>query len=272
MSGALDPSSDADALSVATQAARAAGEALLGYLTTFDRGGIRSKSAERDLVTEADVAAERLIVERVRSAFPSHRIQSEEEVQDAGALDEGDRWFIDPLDGTVNFVHALPCFAVSIALFRAGVPRVGVVFVPRLGELFAARAGGGAWLNGTPIQVSKAGALGEAVLATGFPYRRHELEHNNLANVQRFFNDVRGLRRMGSAAIDLAYTAAGRLDGYWELHLGAHDLAAGALLVREAGGVVTDADGGDDWLARGHVVAAGEALHGAILERVVSGS
>jgi myo-inositol-1(or 4)-monophosphatase len=245
------------------------GAVLRDHLGRLDPARIGRKSAARDLQTEADLASERLLVERIRAELPGHAIEAEEEVHDPLGEDPGrPRWFLDPLDGTVNFVHGLPAFAVSAGLFVDGQPEVAVVHVPLLGETFHATRGGGAFLDDTPIRVSDTDELGEAVLATGFPYRRNELEHDNLANFSRFFPDVRGLRRMGSAAIDLAYTAAGRLDGFWELHLAPHDVAAGALLVREAGGVVTDADGGDAWLREGHIVASGPGLHGAIRSRV----
>jgi len=252
---------------VACDIARAAGELLLEHLGQIRREDVRTKSAERDLVTRADVGSERLIVERLRSAFPQHAIEAEEEVCDEEQVG-GLRWFVDPLDGTVNFVHQLPCFAVSLALFEAGRPLVGVVYAPRLDELFAAHAGGGATLNGRPISVSTTTQLGDAILATGFPYRRGELEHSNLENFGRFFYDVRGLRRMGSAAYDLACVAAGRMDGFWELHLSPHDVAAGALLVREAGGEVSDGAGGEQWLRSGHIVAAGPELAAAIRARL----
>lgn len=258
------------ALVLADEAAHEAGDLLLERFGRLAEGDVRSKSAARDLVTAADVASERHLVQRLREAFPDHAIEAEEETLDA--RDEDDqtpRWFLDPLDGTVNFVHGLPMFAVSMGLFVGGRPELAVVHLPRMGETFTALAGDGARLNGEPIAVSDCAALGDAILATGFPYRRNELEHNNLANFNSFFLDVRGVRRMGSAAIDLAYVAAGRLDGYWELHLSPHDVAAGALLVREAGGRVTDADGGDAWLREGHIVAAGPGLHEAIRERVV---
>jgi len=209
-------------------------------------------------------------VERLRAAFPDHAIEAEEEVRDAREGADGrPRWFVDPLDGTTNYVHRLPFFAVSMGLWVDDVPEVALVHAPCLGETFSAVRGGGAFLNDEPIHVSRTSALGEAILATGFPYRRGELEHSNLENFGRFFQDVRGLRRMGAASVDLAYVAAGRIDGFWELHLSPHDVAAGALLVREAGGIVTDADGGGDWLRGGHIVAAGPALHETIRERVV---
>lgn len=256
-------------LATAEEAAREAGEVLLGYLGRLRASQVDSKSAARDLVTEADVASERLLVSALRAATPGFHIEAEEEVRDEGASEEVPRWFLDPLDGTVNFVHSLPMFAVSMGLFAGGEPQVAVVHLPRLGETFTAVRGGGAFLDGEPLSVAPTRTLGEAVLATGFPYRRGELEHSNLENFGRFFYDVRGMRRMGSAAIDLAYVAAGRLDGYWELHLSPHDVAAGALLVREAGGLVTDAAGGRDWLRGGSLVAAGPALHEVIRERVI---
>lgn len=260
-----------EVLSVARRAALDAGELLLGCLGRLAAGSTRTKSSARDLVTEADVASERLIVARLRDAFPSHRIEAEEETHDAGGDEGAPRWFLDPLDGTVNFVHQLPAFAVSLGLYVGRQPQVAVVHLPRLGETFTAIRGLGARLDGAQIHVSEATSLSESILATGFPYRRNELRHSNLENFARFFYDVRGMRRMGSAAMDLAYVAAGRLDGFWELHLAPHDVAAGALLVREAGGLVTDADGGEDWLRGGHIVAAPPALHELIRARIEHG-
>jgi myo-inositol-1(or 4)-monophosphatase len=266
----------ADALGVAEPAAREAGEVLMRFLGRLDPAGIGRKSARRDLVTEADVASERCLVAALRAAFPDHAIEAEEEVHDQ--VDDRPRWFLDPLDGTVNFVHRLPCFAVSMGLIVGGAggaggrPEAALVYAPRLGEMFTATRGGGAWLDAggtrTRLAVTATAELADAVLATGFPYRRGELEHDNLANFSALFHAVRGLRRMGSAAIDLAYTAAGRFDGFWELHLSPHDVAAGALLIREAGGVVTDAAGGDGWLRGGSIVAGGAAMHAAVRARI----
>jgi myo-inositol-1(or 4)-monophosphatase len=252
---------------VALEAARAAGDVLLEMLGRLDPARLGRKSAARDLVTEADLAAERILVARLRAELPGHAIESEEAVRDAAS--DGPRWFLDPLDGTVNFVHRIPCFAVSLGLFVDGEPEVAVVHAPRLGETFHAVRGGGAYLGVERIAVSECASLGEEILATGFPYRRNELAQNNLANFANLFLDVRDLRRMGSAALDLAYVAAGRFDGFWELHLAPHDVAAGALLVREAGGRVTDVDGGEDWLRGGHVVAAGPGLHALLRARLV---
>lgn len=256
-------------LASAERAARASGEILMDYLGRLQGSQISTKSSARDLVTEADVSSERALVAALREATPNFHIEAEEEVVDARSEALTPRWFLDPLDGTVNFVHGLPCFAVSMGLFVGAEPQVAVVHLPRLDETFTAVRGGGAFLNGEPLRVSSAQSLGDCVLATGFPYRRGELEHSNLENFGRFFYDIRGVRRMGSAAIDLAYVAAGRLDGYWELHLSPYDVAGGALLVREAGGVVTDASGGEDWLRGGSIVASGPAVHEAIRERVI---
>jgi len=263
---------DADALLAMAESAEAmarrAGERLLEHYGRLDPASVRSKGVARDLVSAADLASERCLVEGLRATWPTHAIEAEEETRDAlGGCNEL-RWFLDPLDGTVNFVHGLPVFAVSMGLWQGDEPLLGVVHAPRLGETFRAVRGGGATLDGRAIRVSDCARLADAVLATGFPYRRETLAHSNLENFQAFFYDVRGLRRMGSAAIDLCYTAAGRFDGYWELHLSPHDVAAGGLIVREAGGRVTDADGGEDWLRGGSLVAAGPALHGAIAERV----
>jgi myo-inositol-1(or 4)-monophosphatase len=261
--GAFEP---AGVLALAERVAREAGEILLAFYGRLEGGDVRSKGVAWDLVTSADVASEQHIVSALSAEFPDHAIEAEE--QGSRGSSQELRWFVDPLDGTINFVHNLPCFAVSIALYRGKEPEVAVVHAPQLRETFTARRGGGAFLNGAPIAVSQASELSQCLLATGFPYRRGDLEHDNLENFGRFFYDVRGLRRMGSAALDLAYTAAGRFDGYWELHLSPHDVAAGALLVREAGGLVSDADGGDAWLRAGHIVASGPAIHRSLIERI----
>lgn len=260
----------ARALEVAERASRAAGERLLSHFGRLDPAAITTKTSARDLVTAADLDSERGIVAELRAAFPEHAIEAEEEVHDAQD-DERPRWFLDPLDGTVNFVHRLPAFAVSLALYWRGVPQVAVVHVPLLRETFTARAGGGTWLNGERVRVSSTAVLGDAILATGFPYRRGVGLADNLDNLNRFYRDVRDLRRMGSAAMDLAYVAAGRLDGFWELSLAPHDVAAGALLVREAGGLVRDADGGGNWLRSGHIVATNAALFEIVRARVTHG-
>jgi myo-inositol-1(or 4)-monophosphatase len=277
VSGPELPAADA-ILARAEELARGAGELLVERQGDLAGLHVRCKSSARDLVTEVDLASERLLVAGLRAAWPAHAIEAEEETCDArpapdelaAGADGQLRWFIDPLDGTVNFVHGFQHYCVSMALYRETgqgppEPLLAVVHAPALGETFSARRGGGCFLNGEALRVRPTAGLDEAVLATGFPYRRGELEHSNLENFSRLFYGVRGLRRMGSAALDLANVAAGRLDGFWELHLSSFDVAGGALLVREAGGLVSDADGGQDWLRGGHIVAAGEAVHGALL-------
>jgi myo-inositol-1(or 4)-monophosphatase len=224
----------------------------------------------RDPVTAADLASERLIVARIREAWPQTAICAEEETRDTP--DERPIWYVDPLDGTVNFSQAHPFFAVSLALYQGNEPLVGVVHAPRLGETYAAAAGHGATLNGVPIQVSSKQRLLDSVLATGFAYDRAELPDNNVAHFAKLVLAVRGLRRGGSAALDLAFVAAGRLDGHWEPHLNAWDCAAGALLVREAGGVVTDMRGGDDWLLGRSLCASAPGIHGDLLNQLAGES
>ena len=255
------------------EAAYAAGEIQCAALGRLGRTDVRSKSSRRDLVTTVDVASERAIVARLRALNEAHAIEAEEEVHDE---DDGrPRWFVDPLDGTVNFFHGLPLFCVSIALYRGIEPVLGLVHAPALGETFVSATGAGAHRLG-PAHHSECALsvatetrdLADAVLATGFPYRRGELEHSNLENFSRFFYDVRGMRRLGSAALDLAFVAAGRLDGFWELHLSPFDVAAGAALVLEAGGSVTDARGGQEWLRGGSIVAAPEELAAVMRSRI----
>lgn len=255
-------------LDFAVQTAHAAGELILTHDAAVPQRAPRMKGA-RDPVTEADIASERLIVKRIREAWPQTAICAEEETRDDP--DGRPIWYVDPLDGTVNFSQAHPFFAVSLALYSGDEPLVGVVHAPRLGETYAAAAGLGATLNGEPIRVSSKQRLEDSVLATGFAYARNELPDNNVDHFARLVLVVRGLRRGGSAALDLAFVAAGRLDGHWEPHLNAWDVAAGALIVREAGGVVTDMRGGQDWLHGRSLCAAAPGLHGALLEQLAAG-
>jgi len=252
-------------LEVAVDAARAAGRLLESHFERLASTALAFKG-RRDLLTRADSEAEALILERLGAAFPDDPILAEESGL-RGRGGDGARWVVDPLDGTTNFVHSLPVFAVSIARVDAGgVPELGVVHLPRLQELFAARRGAGATLNGRPLRVSARRELIESVIATGFHYRRHELPASNLDNFVKLALKVRGMRRMGAAAVDLAYVAAGRLDAFWELHLSPWDVAAGGLLVEEAGGRTTDLKGDRCWLEGGEIVASnGTALHERLL-------
>jgi myo-inositol-1(or 4)-monophosphatase len=250
-----------EVLAFAVDTAHAAGELLLAHDAPFARAP-RMKGAI-DPVTDADLASERLIVGRIRERWPGHAIVAEEEVRDEAR--EGPTWYVDPLDGTVNFSQAHPFFAVSLACYEGPRPVVAVVHAPRLRETFAAAAGRGATLNGAPLAVARKTRLIESVLATGFAYQRRTLADDNVRHFADMVLRVRGLRRCGSAALDLAYVAAGRLDGHWEPHLSPWDVAAGALLVREAGGVVTDMQGGGSWLHGRSLVACAPGLHAAIL-------
>ena len=252
----------AQALDFALETARAAGAVIAAHDAPVPRAAPRMKGL-RDPVTEADLASERLIVERLRERWPETRICAEEEAHDAAW--DGPTWYVDPLDGTVNFSQAHPFFAVSIALYEGPAPLAAVVHAPRLGETFAAAAGLGATLNGQPLAVSRKERLIDTVLATGFAYQLDELGDDNLGRFAAMARRVRGLRRDGSAALDLAFVAAGRFDGHWERHLNPWDVAAGALLVREAGGVVTTLEGGDGWLHGRSLLACPPQLHAPLL-------
>jgi myo-inositol-1(or 4)-monophosphatase len=247
-------------LKLALELARKAGEELrqgFGHVKQ-----IRRKGAV-DLVTEYDLRSEHLILEAIRQAFPQDAILSEE----AGQVSRGDIcWMVDPLDGTTNFAHALPMFCVSIACTQAGVPALGVIYDPLREELFQALAGGGVSLNGEALRVSETDTLPEALLVTGFPYDIRTNPRNNLDHYSRLALTSLGVRRLGSAALDLAYVAAGRFDGYWELRLNPWDWAAGALLVREAGGRVTDFRGSEEVLVGADsLVATNGRVHGELL-------
>lgn len=209
----------------------------------YDRGPsqIKSKSSVVDLVTEADLASDRLIVERLGQRYPAYAVITEE--GGGKMLTSGAVWVADPLDGTTNFAHGYPVFAVSLALLDDGAPRLGVTYDPLRDEMFWAERGAGAWCNGRPLHVSGTAQLDHSLLATGFQYDRATNADNNLAEFSHFMPRTRGVRRSGSAALELAWLAAGRLDGFWEKGLNPWDTAAGALLVEEAGGRVTTYSG-----------------------------
>lgn len=245
---------------IAIAAALAAGRLLRERLGQV--GEIRYKG-DVNLVTEVDLASERLIIETIRSAFPDHAVLSEEGLG-RGALESPALWVIDPLDGTTNYAHGYPMFCVSIAFLEAGRPLVGVVYQPILDELFVAERGVGAFLNGEPIHVSSHRELRSALLATGFPYDR-ERRRQALKAFARFTMAARAVRRDGSAALNLAYVAAGRFDGFWEQELSPWDTAAGVLLVQEAGGMVTDYSGEPYLFDRSSCVASNGHLHRSML-------
>ena len=241
----------------AEEIARSAGELLLGFVG--ERLDIRLKG-DVDLVTQADRASEDLIVGELRRRFPDHEILAEEGGGRRAMPDGRVLWIVDPLDGTTNFAHGLPIWSVSIAAYRDGVGLAGVVHDPSRDECFSAARGEGASLNGRPIRVSTETELGRALLVTGFPYDIRTSPANNLDHFSRFMVRSRAVRRLGSAAIDLAYVAAGRFDAFWEMKLAPWDVAAGALLIREAGGVVTRFDGGPFDVFTDEVVAGPEGL------------
>ncbi|MFT5197070.1 MAG: myo-inositol-1(or 4)-monophosphatase [Cellvibrionaceae bacterium] len=229
------------------------------------------KSSSIDLVTEFDQAAEVLIRERLNTAFPDHRIVGEEQGADAG--DSSHVWYVDPIDGTTNFAHGVPHFCVSIAMYAYDRPEIGVVFNPISGELFSGATGHGATLtanDGTVISLSvtKTEEVNQALVATGFPYDRATSELDNLAQVNRMAKECRGLRRMGAAALDMAFVAAGRFDGFWEFKLGIYDVAAGIVLVREAGGQVCQIPKGKAFKPTPivHILASGPNLKKPLLD------
>jgi myo-inositol-1(or 4)-monophosphatase len=228
------------------------------------------KSSDIDIVTEADIASEQLIVDAIRQEFPNHGIFSEEGLGGVRALvaDSTPVWLVDPLDGTVNYAHGYPLWGVSLALSKGGEILLAVTFDPLRDEIFSAQQGTGAWCNGERIQVSGVAEMRQALVATGFAYRRATLVDNNLAEFSAVMPRVQGVRRAGAAVLDLAHLADGRLDGYWEMHLRPWDWAAGWLLVKEAGGKVTDMRGEQWSLASKDIVASNGLLHAELLSHL----
>jgi len=254
-----------DVLEFASATARAAGQLLCQLYRQHHF--VHLKSSDIDVVTEADIASEQLIVDAIRREFPSHGIFSEEGLGDVHALvaDSTPVWLVDPLDGTVNYVHGYPLWGVSLALSENGQVLLAVTFDPLRDEIFSAQQGKGAWCNGERIQVSGVAEMRQALVATGFAYKRATLVDNNLAEFSAMMPRVQGVRRAGAAVLDLAHLADGRLDGYWEMHLRPWDWAAGWLLVEEAGGKVTDMRGEPWSLASRDIVTSNGLLHAELL-------
>lgn len=246
-------------LEIAVEIAREAGAVLMAR---FDRHIAIESKGESDLVTEADRASERLIVERLSAQFPSHAIVAEE----GGGHEStsGFRWYVDPLDGTTNFAHGFPCFNTTMALESQGELIAGVIFDPVRDEMFAAERGSGAFLNGKRIHVSGAPTLADSLVATGFPSRKRHL-HVNIHFYHQLAMVTHGVRRCGSAAIDLAYVACGRLDAFWEIGLNPWDMAAGLLLVAEAGGKYSGMRGEPHQLRGPDLLADNGLIHDEIL-------
>lgn len=249
---------------LAVSVAKEVGEILRrGFGTTFS---IKSKDGRHNLVTEYDTKCEELILERIKSVYPNHSFLCEESGRHGTTFDE-DLWLVDPLDGTVNFAHNIPIFSVSIAYAKNGAVQSGVIYHPMMNELFVSELGKGAYLNDAPISVTEVADFGKVVFGTGFPYNTFE---NPLHCIDHFIDVAKQgipIRRLGSAAIDLAYLAAGRFDAFWEVFLHPWDFAAGKLLVEEAGGVLTDLHGNPLSLIKGSVVAGNQALHEKILHQ-----
>ncbi|MEH6638759.1 MAG: inositol monophosphatase family protein [Porticoccaceae bacterium] len=243
-------------LSIALQAARAAGVQIVRASDRLDRIKVEAKG-QHDYVSEVDRDAESIIIEHLRKAYPDHSIVSEEFGAQAGR-DTDSEWLIDPLDGTTNFIRGIPHYAVSIAFRYKGRLEHAVVYDPIKREEFTASRGKGAFLNGQRIRVSGRIARAGALFATGIPFSSKPFDNIDpyLACMKDLADDSSGIRRMGAASLDLAYVAAGRYDAFWEMYLQPWDIAAGVLLVREAGGMVSDFQGGDNYLDNGHIVAS----------------
>jgi myo-inositol-1(or 4)-monophosphatase len=219
------------------------------------------KKGAIDLVTEVDLACERMIRELIAERHPGHDVLAEEFGGPVGVDRSRYCWIVDPLDGTTNFAHGLPIFCCTVALEVDGRLEVGAVYDPTRDELFTAARGRGAHLNGVPMRVSRTGALIDALLVTGFPYAVQEKMTELAGLFAAFLGEARAVRRLGSAALDICYVAAGRMDGFWEEGLNAWDIAAGVLLVEEAGGRVTSLDGGPFELRTGRIVASNAVIH-----------
>ena len=249
-------------LITAIEAVVRAGDAMMARFG----GDVRvDKKGIIDLVTEVDVAIEEMFRALISERFPDHAVLAEE-LGGSQAVPSGPCWVFDPIDGTTNFAHGLPIFCASLALEIDGVAEVAAVYDPTRKELFTAEREGGAFLNGRPIRVSAASDLVNAMLVTGFPYDVHERVEEIVGLFGAFVGRARAVRRLGSAAIDLCYVAAGRMDGFWESDLKPWDIAGGALIVAEAGGSVTDMAGAPFGSRAGHVLATNGLLHDAMLE------
>jgi myo-inositol-1(or 4)-monophosphatase len=268
-------------LSTAVEVALRAGEM---QMASFGRDDLRvDKKGRIDLVTDVDVAVERMCRDLLRERFPYHRIQAEE-LPDGGALgpvDEADDpasradgarhcWVLDPIDGTSNYAHGLPIFSCSLALEIDGVIQIGVVLDPTRPELYTAERGQGAYLNGRRLKVSTADQLVDSLLLTGFPYAVEEKADEIVGLFGAFVKQARAVRRLGSAALDLCYVAAGRVEGFWEQGLKPWDIAAGSLMVEEAGGTVQGCDGQPFTIRRGHILASNGRIQSAMLEVIQS--
>lgn len=252
-------------LDAAKRAARKASEVIQSFLNTHDFE-INFKG-KNDLVTDADLAAEEAILEVIREAFPQDQIMAEESAEEQ-VLPEKRTWLIDPIDGTTNFAHGFPVFCVSIAFWEQQQAKVGLVLEVNMDECFTAVRGGGAFLNGEKIEVSTIKDAKHSMIGTGFPYNDLSLVKNYLRFFEWLMHRTQGVRRPGSAAYDLCCLACGRYDGFYEYALNPWDIAAGSLIVKEAGGIVTDWQGGENWLFGERIVAGNEHIHAFLLKAI----
>lgn len=255
-------------VTIGTRAARKAGDYIVRHIDRLDSVRVGRKE-QNDFVTEVDQAAERIIVEEILRAYPDHAVLGEEFGEQNN--EDGDKeymWIIDPLDGTTNFIHGFPVFAVSIALQQNGRTIAAVIYDPSRDELFTAARGKGAFLDRRRIRATSHPALKHALIGTGFPFRKGQDVDKYLAMFRAVMEKTSGIRRPGSAALDLAWLAAGRVDGFWEMGLKPWDIAAGCLIIEEAGGMVTDFAGDGNYLESGDVVAGGMKVHSALLQEL----
>lgn len=258
------------ALNIAIKAARRAGQIINRASNDLDLLKVSTKQPN-DFVTEVDKAAEAIIIETLQEAYPSYGILAEESGQSDGKGGDSEyQWIIDPLDGTTNFIHGLPQYAISIALAKGDVIEQAVVFDPNRNELFTASKGAGAFLNERRIRVSRRLKLGDSLIGTGFPYRMFDKVDLYLAIFKELAEKTAGQRRPGAASLDLAYVACGRYDGFWEFGLSPWDMAAGALLISEAGGLISDLRGDANYLDTGNVIAGTPKVFAPLLKVVQS--
>lgn len=254
-------------LNIATKAARNAGKIMVRAMDRADRLEVSNKGAPNDFVTNIDRAAEAEILSVIKKAYPDHGIIAEESGLHQGYNPNDVIWIIDPLDGTLNYIHGIPHFCISIGIQIRGVMEHALVYNPLSNELFTASKGSGAQLDGRRIRVSDCKSIDTAVICTGFAYKRTgETLDSAMTRVADVLEQAADLRRTGAAALDLAFVAAGRFDGFWETGLAPWDMAAGALLVREAGGFVGDLNGDDTYLQSGKIVAATPKVYPALLD------
>jgi len=254
-----------DFLNRAIDASKLAGRHILDNLGKLSKDEIDTKQSS-DFVTRVDKESEEIIVRIIKERFPEHHFLAEETHKDN---EPGEyRWIIDPLDGTTNFIHQYPAFSVSIALEHKGEVIVGVIFDPLRNELFTAEKEGGAFLNDNSIRVSQLNDMGSALITTGFPFRKKQLLDDYLRLFKSILMKVSDIRRAGSAALDLAHLACGRCDGFFEIGLNPWDVAAGSIIIKEAGGIISDFGGGNNYLLTGNIVAGTPFIHNEILNEV----